>query len=96
MRRPGLDSRDARREFGPDQQNRAGRVIDDKPAGRSQRTRSQASCHRRDINQHLAEALGAGQPPPLGGHLAETKEHLRGTSHRIGSAAAMVKAARVI
>jgi hypothetical protein len=49
-----------------------------------------------DINQHLAEALGASQPPPLGGHLAETKEYLLGTSHRIGSAAAMVKTARVI
>jgi len=45
-----------------------------------------------DINQHLAEALGAGgQPPPLGAHLARIKEHLRGDNPRIASAAAMVK-----
>jgi CO dehydrogenase maturation factor len=45
-----------------------------------------------DINQHLAEALGAGgQPPPLGAHLAQIKEHLRGDNPRIASAAAMVK-----
>jgi len=39
---------------------------------------------------------GASQPPPLDGHLAEVKEYLRGTNHRIGPAAAMVKTARVI
>jgi CO dehydrogenase maturation factor len=44
-----------------------------------------------DINQHLAEALGASQPPPLGGHLTQIKEYLRGTNPRISSAAAMVK-----
>jgi CO dehydrogenase maturation factor len=45
-----------------------------------------------DINQHLAEALGAeGQPPPMGAHLAQIKEHLRGDNPRIASAAAMVK-----
>jgi CO dehydrogenase maturation factor len=44
-----------------------------------------------DINQHLAEALGASQPPPLGGHLAQIKEYLRGANPRISSAAAMVK-----
>ncbi len=49
-----------------------------------------------DINRHPAEAPGASQPPPLGGHLAEIKEYLHGTNHRIGSAAAMVKTARVI
>jgi CO dehydrogenase maturation factor len=45
-----------------------------------------------DINQHLAEALGAaGQPPALGGRLAEIKEYLRGDNPRITSAAAMIK-----
>ena len=44
-----------------------------------------------DINQHLAEALGASEPPALGAHLAETKEYLRGDNPRISSAAAMVK-----
>src|SRR6201988_1247750 len=44
-----------------------------------------------DINQHLAEALGARQPPPLGAHLTEIKEYLRGDNPRISSAAAMVK-----
>ena len=45
-----------------------------------------------DINQHLAEALGAAsQPPPLGAHLTPIKEYLRGTNPRIASAAAMVK-----
>ena len=45
-----------------------------------------------DINQHLAEALGAGgQPPAMGAHLARIKEHLRGGNPRIPSAAAMVK-----
>jgi CO dehydrogenase maturation factor len=45
-----------------------------------------------DINQHLAEALGAaGDPPPLGARLAEIKEYLRGDNPRIVSAAAMVK-----
>jgi CO dehydrogenase maturation factor len=45
-----------------------------------------------DINQHLAEALGAdGQPPALGARLTEIKEYLRGGNPRISSAAAMVK-----
>ena len=44
-----------------------------------------------DINQHLAEALGASEPPPLGAHLTQIKEYLRGANPRIGSAAAMVK-----
>jgi CO dehydrogenase maturation factor len=44
-----------------------------------------------DINQHLADALGAEQPPPLGAHLDAIKEYLRGTNPRISSAAAMVK-----
>jgi len=45
-----------------------------------------------DINQHLAEALGAeGEPPAMGAHLAEIKEYLRGSNPRISSAAAMVK-----
>ena len=44
-----------------------------------------------DINQHLAEALGAAEPPPLGAHLTQIKEYLRGTNPRISSAAAMVK-----
>ena len=45
-----------------------------------------------DINQHLAEALGAdGQPPAMGAHLAGIKEYLRGGNPRISSAAAMVK-----
>jgi len=44
-----------------------------------------------DINQHMAEALGASEPPPLGAHLTEIKEYLRGGNPRIGSAASMVK-----
>jgi CO dehydrogenase maturation factor len=44
-----------------------------------------------DINQHLADALGASEPTPLGAHLAEIKDYLRGTNPRIGSTAAMVK-----
>ena len=45
-----------------------------------------------DINQHLAEALGASQDPPaLGAHLPQIKDYLRGTNPRISSAAAMVK-----
>jgi CO dehydrogenase maturation factor len=45
-----------------------------------------------DINQHLADALGApGQPPALGSRLAEIKEYLRGDNPRIPSAAAMIK-----
>ena len=45
-----------------------------------------------DINQHLAEALGAdGQPPAMGAYLARIKEHLRGGNPRIPTAAAMVK-----
>jgi CO dehydrogenase maturation factor len=44
-----------------------------------------------DINQHLAEALGAGDPAPMGAHLAEIKEYLRGSNPRIASAEAMVK-----
>ena len=45
-----------------------------------------------DINQHLAEALGAGQDPPaMGAQLAQIKEYLRGDNPRISSAGAMVK-----
>ena len=45
-----------------------------------------------DINQHLAEALGARPgPPAMGAHLAQIKEYLRGDNPRISSAAAMVK-----
>ncbi len=44
-----------------------------------------------DINQHLAEALGAAEPQPMGAHLQEIKEYLRGTNARIRSAGAMVK-----
>jgi CO dehydrogenase maturation factor len=45
-----------------------------------------------DINQHLAEALGApGQPPAMGAHLTEIKEYLRGDNPRIRSAAEMTK-----
>jgi CO dehydrogenase maturation factor len=44
-----------------------------------------------DINQHLAEALGADEPLPMGAHLPEIKEYLRGSNPRISSAAAMVK-----
>jgi CO dehydrogenase maturation factor len=44
-----------------------------------------------DINQHLADALGTRQPPPLGAHLDEIKDYLRGDNPRIGSASAMVK-----
>jgi CO dehydrogenase maturation factor len=44
-----------------------------------------------DINQHLADALGASQPPPLGAHLTQIKEYLRGANPRISSTAAMVK-----
>jgi len=44
-----------------------------------------------DINQHLAEALGAGEPRPMGAHLPGIKEYLRGSNPRISSASAMVK-----
>ena len=45
-----------------------------------------------DINQHLAEALGAAaDPPPIGAYLPQIKEYLRGSNPRITSAAAMVK-----
>jgi GTPase SAR1 family protein len=45
-----------------------------------------------DINQHLAEALGADrEPPAMGAHLTEIKDYLRGSNPRISSAAAMVK-----
>lgn len=49
-----------------------------------------------DINQHLASALGmtkehAAQIPPLGQHLDELKEYLRGNNPRIASADVMVK-----
>jgi CO dehydrogenase maturation factor len=45
-----------------------------------------------DINQHLAEALGAdSQPSAMGAHLPQIKGYLRGTNPRIASAAAMVK-----
>ena len=50
-----------------------------------------------DINQHLGVALGLDQAEaaaiaPLGGRLAEIKDHLRGRNPRISGAAAMVKA----
>ncbi|MFE9022458.1 AAA family ATPase [Streptomyces sp. NPDC007808] len=48
-----------------------------------------------DINQHLAQTLGhEGEPldaPPLGAHLRDIKEYLRGTNPRITSADAMIK-----
>jgi CO dehydrogenase maturation factor len=45
-----------------------------------------------DINQHLAEALGAtAEPPPMGTHLTEIKDYLRGGNPRITSAGEMVK-----
>jgi CO dehydrogenase maturation factor len=44
-----------------------------------------------DINQHLAEALGADEPPAMGAHLAEIKEYLRGSNPRISSGREMVK-----
>lgn len=49
-----------------------------------------------DINQNLAEALGAAADQavlwsPLGEHLAELKDYLRGDNPRIGSATSMVK-----
>ncbi|GAA3443066.1 ATP-binding protein [Planomonospora venezuelensis] len=47
-----------------------------------------------DINQHLGMVLGVeetGLPRPMGSHLAEIKEYLRGDNPRITSAAAMVK-----
>lgn len=44
-----------------------------------------------DINQHMAEALGAGDLEPMGAHLPQIKEYLRGSNPRITSAAAMVK-----
>jgi CO dehydrogenase maturation factor len=45
-----------------------------------------------DINQHLALVLGLDRPPePLGAHLTEIKDMLRGDNPRIPSAAAMVK-----
>ena len=46
-----------------------------------------------DINQNLAAALGdeAASQPPLGEHLDQIKEYLRGGNPRISSTAAMVK-----
>jgi CO dehydrogenase maturation factor len=45
-----------------------------------------------DINQHLADALGASAvPPALGAYLPQIKDYLRGDNPRITSAAAMVK-----
>ncbi|WP_017558708.1 ATP-binding protein [Nocardiopsis baichengensis] len=49
-----------------------------------------------DINQNLGQALGVPADelaalPPLGGHLTEIKDLLRGTNPRIPSAEAMVK-----
>jgi CO dehydrogenase maturation factor len=44
-----------------------------------------------DINQHMADALGAGEPQPMGMHLPEIKDYLRGSNPRISSAEAMVK-----
>lgn len=47
-----------------------------------------------DINQHLGMVLGLAEhstPPPMGAHLTEIKDYLRGDNPRIASAAAMVK-----
>jgi CO dehydrogenase maturation factor len=47
-----------------------------------------------DINQHLGMILGledTALPRPMGAHLTEIKEYLRGDNPRIASAAAMVK-----
>ncbi|GAA2844461.1 hypothetical protein GCM10010517_00650 [Streptosporangium fragile] len=47
-----------------------------------------------DINQHLGMVLGLDEsalPRPMGSHLAEIKEYLRGDNPRISSASAMVK-----
>ncbi|SFJ51529.1 CO dehydrogenase maturation factor [Streptosporangium canum] len=47
-----------------------------------------------DINQHLGMALGVEEgalPRPMGAHLTEIKEYLRGDNPRVSSAAAMVK-----
>ncbi|MEW2613609.1 ATP-binding protein [Streptomyces sp. NPDC047880] len=46
-----------------------------------------------DINQHLAEALGGEEEsaPPLGAHLPEIKDYLRGDNPRVPSAEAMIK-----
>lgn len=48
-----------------------------------------------DINQHLAEALGHDGDdlgaPPLGAHVADIKDYLRGTNPRIASREAMIK-----
>ena len=48
-----------------------------------------------DINQHLAEALAPGTAPvvapPLGAHLGELKDFLRGTNPHIASREAMIK-----
>jgi len=49
-----------------------------------------------DINQHLGVALGldeqaAAAVAPLGGHLEEAKEYLRGTNPRIADAREMIK-----
>ncbi|MGW0806107.1 ATP-binding protein [Nonomuraea sp. NPDC002799] len=45
-----------------------------------------------DINQHLALVLGLDrQPEPLGAHLGEIKDRLRGSNPRIPAADAMVK-----
>ncbi|MFF5205115.1 ATP-binding protein [Streptosporangium sp. NPDC000396] len=47
-----------------------------------------------DINQHLGMALGMADsalPRPMGAHLTEIKEYLRGDNPRISSASAMVK-----
>ncbi|MEU4095842.1 ATP-binding protein [Streptomyces sp. NPDC026673] len=49
-----------------------------------------------DINQHLAHALGLRDDdsftaPPLGAHIGDIKDHLRGTNPRIPSREAMIK-----
>ncbi|KQW08825.1 ATP-binding protein [Streptomyces sp. Root369] len=48
-----------------------------------------------DINQHLAEALGHDgddlDAPPMGAHVADIKDYLRGTNPRIASREAMIK-----
>jgi CO dehydrogenase maturation factor len=47
-----------------------------------------------DINQHLGLVLGldpSALPAPLGAHIGEIKEYLRGDNPRVSSAASMVK-----
>ena len=55
--RRGRDGRDARRGLGPDQQDRAGGVIDDEPAGRAQAPGPEAGALA--VARHH-EQVGAG------------------------------------